>query len=246
MDLKSRYTRYKYFSNLLIKIIIVISSITLQSAISKDLSYLSILNNNTKPQKLSIGVDGIYIFTHNKGQYANIFKNTRPGANIYLGFNIEDIMLEVGYLFTSRRSKTTEIFMGNSFLGVIVPQNTRLKGKLRFKNTHIDINFFSKLNNDVKVVTGIGISFLRTSIKLKVTDFNDNDIDYNGKIVGKTNCIPRFGIGIVVNIADNVWCRIMGHFEQHSKAKLKFAPSSNLYKPFKDAYVVLAGLIVKF
>ncbi|MGI9215097.1 MAG: hypothetical protein ACR2HS_05590, partial [Gammaproteobacteria bacterium] len=70
MNLKSGF---KYFSDLLIGLIFISLTLTLQPAISKDLSYLSVLYNDSKKQKLSIGMDGIYIFTSNKGQYADIF-----------------------------------------------------------------------------------------------------------------------------------------------------------------------------
>ncbi len=236
----------KYFSDLLIGLIFVGLTLTLQPAISKDLSYLSVLHNDGKKQKLSIGMDGIYIFTNNKGQYADIFRKTRPGGNVYLGFHIEDVMLEVGYLFTSRRSKQVEILVPRTFLGVNTLVNTKFTGKLRFKNTHIDLNFFSKLTDNFKFITGIGIGFLRSSIKFNVTDFNGNNIDYDGNIVGKTNVVPRIGVGVAINVADNILFRSMFYVEQHSRVKLKLAPNPNEYKPFDNAYTVLAGFIIRF
>lgn len=243
MNLKSGS---KYFSDLLIWLIFISLTLTLQPAISKDLSYLSVLHNNGKKQKLSIGMDGIYIFTNNKRQYEDIFRKTRPGANVYLGFHIEDVMLEIGYLFTSRRSKQIEVLAPRTFLGVPTLVNTRFKGKLRFKYTHIDLNFFSKLTNDFRFITGIGVGFLRTSIKLNTTDFNDNHVNYNGNIIGKTSFVPRIGIGIAINIADNILFRSMFHVEQHSRVRLKLAPNPNEYKPFNNAYTALAGFVFRF
>lgn len=243
MDLKSVC---KYFSDLLIGLMFIILSTIFQSAISKDLSYLSVLTSNSKSQQLSMGIDGIYVFTQNKYQYVDIFKKTRPGANFYLGFHIEDVMLEIGYLFTSRRSKTTKVSTEGSFLQVPIPNNTKFTGKLRFKNTHIDLNFFSKLSSNLKVITGVGIGFVRTSINLKITDFNDKIINYNGNVEGKTSVIPRMGIGIIMNVGDNIMFRSMVYLEHHSRIQLKYAPAATLYSPFKEAYMALAGFVFRF
>ena len=79
----------------------------------------------------------------------------------------------------------------------------------------------------------------------QVTDFNDNFIGYDGYIASKTNVVPKIGIGILFNYTDNMAFRIISNFERHSKIKLKFAPNNN-YKPFKDSYMVLSGVIFKF
>lgn len=244
---------YKFILDLLIGLIFVcFNSIYYSSANAKDLTYLSQLNSRDsyKFSNVNIGMDVTYLLVGHNGDYGQIFRKNRAGGNFYVGYNLNGVMLEVGYSFTTRRAKLTTI-TGTAanpatFLGQIVTADTQFTGKVRFKNTHLTLNLFTDLSQDLKVVTAIGIGFVRPHTIFKHIDIATGNVSaYNGVIASKTTLVPRLGMGFSLISSPTISWRIMGYFEKFSKIKYKTAPSVGNYRPFKNAYTWLVGVLVK-
>ena len=235
---------YKYFLNLFIASIFIILNFIYRPIYSKDLTYLSTLHSDNpyKFKKVSIGADFTYLNLVHKGDYSDLFKKNRAGANVYVGYNLNGVMLEVGYSFTTRRAKEFTVQgAGATFLGLAVNNPpTTFTGKVRFKNTHLTLNLFTDLIENFKVVTAIGIGFVRPH-----TIFTSSDPNYLGVIESKTTMVPRVGAGFSLTHTENISFRTMFYFEQFSKIRYKKSPTPDTDQAFKNAYTASVGILFK-
>lgn len=243
---------YKYILNLLIGLIFVCINLIYYPANAKDLTYLSQLNppNSYSSSKLNFGMDISYLLVGHNGDYNKIFRKNRAGGNFYVGYHLNGVMLEVGYSFTTRRAKSTTITgtIANpgTFLGQPITEDTQFIGKVRFKNTHLTLNLLTDLSQDLKIVTALGIGFVRPHTIFKHINSGTGAVSgYNGVIASKTTLVPRLGLGFSLISSPTVSWRVMGYFEKFSKIIYKTAPSVGNYKPFKNGCSCLIGMMVK-
>lgn len=242
MDFKSRY---KYFLDFLIGLAFISLNIIYQSAHSKDLSDLSELSkvSSAKANRCSFGVDGLYMAAKPKSDYTQIFRTTQPGFNFYIGYSWESIMLEIGYLSTTRKSKNNTLGTNTEFLSQTTTQPTVVNGQIRFRNTHLDLNFFTNFYENINIVTSLGVGFIRPNIIFTTKDLGGSAIPYHG-IVGKTSTAFRAGVGLSYSVNKNIAWRTMGYFDQYSRIRVR-EPGEPNNKPLQNAYTVLSGILFK-
>lgn len=242
MDFKSRY---KYFLDFLIGLAFISLNIIYQSAHSKDLSDLSELSKRSaaKVDNYSFGIDGFYMAAKPKSDYTQIFRTTQPGLNFYIGYSWPSIMLEIGYLSTTRKSKNNTLATNTEFLSQTTNQPTIVNGQMRFRNTHLDLNFFTNFYEKINIVTSLGVGFIRPNIRFTAKDLSSNGISYQG-IVGKTSAAFRAGVGLSYSLNKNTVLRTMGYFDQYSRIRFR-EPGEPNNKPFQNAYTLLSGILFK-
>jgi len=236
---------YKYFLDFLIGLAFISLNVVHQSAHAKDLFDLSELSKSSASEvdKYSFGMDGIYTFVGARSDYGKIFRSSKPGSNFYIGYNLESIMLEIGYLSTTRRSKESVLSTGDTFLGTTLDAPKKFNGQVRFRNTHFDLNFFTNFYDKLSIVSAIGISFVRPNVTFTATNREGNSVTFK-QIVTKTNTIARAGVGIRYLLGSNSAIRAMGYFEQYSKIRFR-DPGEPNNKPFKDAYTISVGILFR-
>ena len=245
MDFKNGY---KYFLDFLIGLAFISLSIVHQSAHAKDLLELSELSkpSSSEVNRCNFGMDGIFMSAGTRGDFSKIFRKSEPGSNFYVGYNWDTIMLEIGYLSTTRKSKASTLAAGSQFLGqqTMAGGPTIFTGQVRFRNTHFDLNFFTNFYDQVNIVTAIGVSFVRPNVSLVATNLQGAYLGNQWGVTGKTNAVPRAGIGLSSSLSSNIFVRSMGYFDQYSKIRFR-VPGEPNNKPFKDAYTVSIGLLFK-
>ena len=100
---------YKYILNFLIGLAFISLNIINRTAHARNLSDLSELSRNSTNAEIernfSFGAEYIHIFVNGKGDYGTTFRRNQPGGNLYIGYNWNSIMLEMGYSWTTRKSK---------------------------------------------------------------------------------------------------------------------------------------------
>ncbi len=242
MDFK---TKYKYFLDFLIPLAFISLNIIYQSTHAKDLFDLSELSKTSvvETNNYIFGADGLYTHVTPKSDYGKIFRIIKPGTNFYIGYNWESIMLEIGYLSTTRKSKTTMLATGSEFISQTTTQPTLINGQVRFRNTHLDLNFFTNFYEKINIVTAVGIGFIRPKVTFRATDLISNKIPYQG-ITTKTSAVFRVGVGLAYFLNNNASIRTMGYFDQYSRIRFR-EPKEPDNKAFKNAYTVLVGLFFK-
>ena len=238
---------YKSFLDFLITIAFITLNIIYQSSHAKDLYYLSELskNQNSSTKNYVIGIDGLYVSAKPKLDYSKIFRTYKPGTNFYLGCSWQDnIFLEIGYLSTTRKSKSTILQLNSRFLGQPITVPTKLNGQVRLRNTHFDLNFIANFYETINIATSLGIGFTRPHITLKAFNATSNAAIVNPvAIVPKTNAIFRAGAGIICNLNNKVNFRVMFYFDHYSLIKLR--EPIGMHKPFKNAYTLSVGIYSK-
>jgi hypothetical protein len=231
----------------LVKIILVGVILACQASYSKNLSHLSKLSDRykTDDRNYVFGLDGFLIMTDTRGDYGKIFRKNRLGNNLYIGYSWQDITLELGYLYTFRKSKNAFIESGRDFLASTTAEPTYFSGKVKFKNTHVDLNFFSNVSEYWRAVTVVGVGFVRLGIKFSATGANGQPLatPYHD-ILSKTNAIVRFGFGLSKFCNENMAIRVMAYYDRYSQIRTR-APGEPHNKPFRDAYTGSVGIFFK-
>lgn len=239
MDFKNKH---KYF---LIGLAFISLNIIHKSAYAKDLLELSELSKPTVSEvnKYSFGIDAVYVSASPRNDFSQVIRKNRAGANFYIGYNWDTIMLEIGYLSTTRKSKTTSLATATTFLGQPITVPEIFSGKARFKNTHLDLNFFNNFYEQYYIVTLVGIGFVRAHVSLGNPLVNINN---SWEIKGKTHAVPRAGIGLSYFLNTSIAVRAMCYFDQYSKITLSNSTIAEGYdKPFKNAYTGSIGLLFR-
>ena len=239
---------YKYFLNFLIGLAFIILNIINQYAHAKNLSHLSELakrSANTEIEhRFSVGAEYIYMINGIKDDWSKMLKKTQSGGNLYVGYNWPYIMLEMGYSWTTRKSKEFALDNGGVLFGQTNNNGfTLIYGQVRYRSTHFDLNFFANMVGSLDVITAIGISFARPHVTA-----NTSNITYtiNGApisdIVSKTTVVPRVGLGLRYLFTDTFGIRSMWYFDKNSRIKLRHVPALGTDKPFRDANTITVGL----
>jgi|GEM_PF-1198990 hypothetical protein len=234
---------YKYFFNFLIGLAFIILNIINQYAHAKDLSDLSELAkasiNTEIEHKFSVGAEYMYIIDDVKDDWRKMLQKTQSGANLYVGYNWPYIMLEIGYIGTTRKSKefllnTGDVLFGQTYNGV----STVVAGQVRHRSTHFDLNFFANVIGDFDLVTSAGISFARPHVTVQFA----NNPNLEDIVVSKTTAVPKVGLGFRYLFTNTFGVRCMWHFDQNSKIRIRYSNFPGTFKPFRDANTFSIGL----
>jgi hypothetical protein len=214
---------------------------------AKNLSHLSELakrSSNAEIEKnCSFGADYMYMFAGSKGDWNTIFRKTHPAGNIYIAYNWDYIQLELGYNWTTRKSKEFALKANNTLFGLTNNQNTLLTGQIRFRSTHLDLNFFANIFGSLDLISAMGCSFTRPHIIIQ-RSVSSNVADKLLTTQTKTSFVPRFGLGLRYLINEIIGMRIMWNFDKNSRTKLRQSSGFG-DKPFKDANTFSIGIFSK-
>lgn len=236
MDLKNLY---KHLLNFLSGLTLIYLSIISKYAHAKDLSDLSPLGKTSAGlinKNIMVGADYLYNFTKPRNGWQYYLRDKQPGANIYMGYNWEYIMLEIGYNWTTRKSKEFVINQGRITDGIY-------NGQIRFRSTHFDLNLFASFTGDLDIITSVGFAFARPHLTLHTTSQDPVTLAKINQIKSKTIFVPRVGLGLRYLLSESFGMRAMWHFEKTSKIRLRYSPYSN--KPFRDGMTISIGLFTR-
>jgi len=120
-----------------------------------------------------IGADSQLRITKFKKDFGeNIFKNTYPQGNIYVGFMLSDnIGVEGGFESTTERVCYSTLLNGDCCAGRHVPSilsPSFFKTKLRIKGPHIGLILFHPIKDyPIKLLGSIGISAVKGTAEIK-------------------------------------------------------------------------------
>lgn len=245
MDFKNFY---KYFINILFGLIFISLNIITRHANARNLSDLSPLAKTSAgfiEKNISIGAEYLYNFTDAKGDWHSIFKKSQPGADLYIGYNWPYIMLEVGYSWTTRKSKEFCLNSGDSLFGQTNDNSTVIAGQLRFRNTHFDLNLFASFTGDLDVITSIGFGLARPHITIHNSNPNSSIGDELTNESTKTSFIPRVGLGLRYLLSESCGLRAMWRFEKNSKIRLRTFPSFADDRPLRDGNTISFGFFTR-
>lgn len=237
MDLKNLY---KHLLNFLSGLTLIYLSIISKYAHAKDLSDLSPLAKTSAGlinKNIMVGADCLYNFTKPKGYWQYYLRDKQPGANIYMGYNWQYIMLEIGYNWTTRKSKEYVVDIGD-------PANDgTYNGQIRFRSTHFDLNLFASFTGDLDIITSVGFAFARPHVTIHITNQDPRNLNGQHAIQAKTIFVPRVGLGLRYLLSESFGMRAMWHFEKTSKIALRYPRVDN--KPFRDGMTISFGLFTR-
>lgn len=214
-------------------------------------SYTKSHGQSYEQRPLYFGGDLEYSHYRLKGNYTSLLKKKYPGANIYLGWRPHhQYGLELGYSFTVAKGKTTDFASGQ-----VVAGNTTAVGaasvntKIRMKNTHLDGNFyfdtgFSSVDR-LDAILSVGVGFMRQKITTTVAPSSSNLVNVFD-VKGKTNIIPRLGIGLDGMISKNWGMRGMVRYQHLSGVSVRDNGKVLGDKPFRDSLTFAIGFYRHF
>lgn len=189
-----------------------------------------------------LGFNAQYLWVKPKVAYQSFFKKQHPGADILVGYKFNPYFsVEVGYGWTTREAKETNLIAGQQVLEtVVLDQNTNVAGKFRYRNTHIDVNSYLPITNKLDGIVTVGVGFIRPNVKVTLSNSAANLNNYVSNMQGKTSAIFRAGIGFEGMITDAWGVRSMIRYENMARAKVRGVTIAN-DKPFKNGMSVGLG-----
>lgn len=166
-----------------------------------------------------------YLFLKPRVEYQDFFKKQHPGADLYVGYRMNKLIgFELGYGWTTRVSKETSLTAGQATLGSLtLDQNTDIKGQLRYRSTHFDMNGYYPLGNHIDGILSLGVGFLRPHPTITVSNPNCNFNNEVINMVGKTTAIMRVGLGFEGLLGDYWGLRSMVRYESTGRASVRNA-----------------------
>lgn len=245
MDFKNFY---KYLINFLSGLTLICLSIISKYAHAKDLSDLSPLGKTSAGlinKNIVVGADYLYNFNKAKGDWQRLLRDKQPGANLYLGYNWQYIMLEIGYTWTTRKSKECILDRGKLLFNTNNDNATILNGQIRFRSTNFNLNLFASFTGDLDIITSIGFALARPHLTVHSSNANSNFGYQLTQIEAKTIFVPRVGLGLRYLLSESFGLRAMWRFEKNSKITFRQYPSYASNKPFRDGMMVAFGFFTR-
>lgn len=172
-----------------------------------------------------LGANLQYLFLKPKAEYQDFFKKQHPGADLYMGYRLNKLVgFEFGYGWTTRAAKETNFTTGQTVLGsLILDQDTNVSGKLRYRNTHFDMNGYYPLSNHIDGILSLGVGFLRPNVNVTLSNPAANLNDHVANMRCKTTAIMRVGVGVEGMLGDYWGLRSMVRYENTSKTRVRDA-----------------------
>lgn len=189
-----------------------------------------------------LGVDLQYLFVQPQVQYKPFLKQQEPGADLYIGYRLNKLFgLEMGYASTTKVAKRSSFAVNQTaFNAWQVDTATDTTGKIRYKNTHFDLNGYLPLGKHIDGIVSVGVGFMRPRVTMSLSDPSANLNSEIANIAGKTNAMVRFGVGLEGMLGDYWGLRSMVRYENTSRVSVRNAGIGGS-KILKDGVSVAVG-----
>jgi hypothetical protein len=192
-----------------------------------------------------LGFDAQHIWVKGDSEWNNVFQSMHPGANIYLGVRLSNFIgLELGYSWTTRKTKNYGVAAGETAFGITNSAATTISTQVRLKNTHFDINAYFPMGKYMEVITSLGIGASRQGMII-TSSTTSNLGNALVQVRGKTTPVGRLGLGLEGMVTDTTGIRAMWRYDTLSRVKVRSAPTGVSDKVFKNSSTILLGLIWK-
>ena len=169
-----------------------------------------------------VGLDPNHNAISLRNDWKPVFRGNAYGANAYVGIRpIKYFGAELGYSWTTRKSKTTNVANGAVFASLTNNAGAAVdvNAKLRTVSTYFDLIGYVPIKESFEVFAsaGMGWSRMKPTISLSATG---NNLDALATLTSKTRSHYRLGLGAQVLVTENLGVRFKATYADVSKQKV--------------------------
>ncbi|HXH54600.1 MAG TPA: outer membrane beta-barrel protein [Gammaproteobacteria bacterium] len=203
-----------------------------------------------------LGVDYTQTFMRARSDWNLIFPKSYPGASAYVGTRFhENFGVELGYDWSTRRTKDYLLPAGSSFFDGRVTSPNGLRGSTKIRRTggYLDLLGTLPVAECVELLGSLGFGWVQSKI---VTSFNAETAGATStrsaisSVSGKGRGVFRLGFGGIFMVTESVGVRAKINWASTSTLRLKGNDAFNNLgydaKGFKGSTALLAGIFVRF
>jgi opacity protein-like surface antigen len=190
-----------------------------------------------------VGANFQYLFLKPRLEYQDFFRKNQPGVDLYVGYRMNNMLgFEFGYGWSTRVSKEVSYTAGQQVLNnnLTLDNLTDVTGKLRYRNTHLDVNGYYPLGSRIDGILSLGVGFLRPHPSITLSNPAANLNNEVANIATKTTATMRVGVGLEGLLNDYWGLRSMIRYENTSRMSVRNAGVGG-NKILKDGFSVGLG-----
>lgn len=200
------------------------------------------------------GADYYRVWMKGRNHYSGLFPHAYIGATLYAGTKLcDNLGLELGYDWSSRRSRRWRLTRGQPFFNTIVPRTFGGETRISRHGPHLDVVGFIPLPECFEFFASLGYGWVKPKIVFAAISISEPATPQSSAIVslkGKAHGVLRLGTGISLIFADMVGIRFKLGWETTSSLSISgsslFSQLGFVKRGFRDSFTAAIGGFVRF